>query len=280
MGTVIYHAAKDENKKYKNGKAGDQTKAEVYSRSWYNYPWTAVYEPPTVEIGKAVAEMARLICENDNIGYDQNQRNSLLTQAKKCNWNVKNISVKCECDCSSLGTVVAIGAANAPENTMVVSGNCATSSTIGARLKKCGWKEHTGSKYIASSNYIGAGWILVAKGKHVAINGTNGKYYNGGSSSANSGASSNNTCPYKEPTTVLKYGSYGTGVSWLQWHLNTLIDKGLISGTRLNVDGNWGRKTSTVFKAFQTAYPKAGNSKGKPDGKCGSGSRSILKSLV
>jgi hypothetical protein len=277
MSTVIYQASKDENGKYKNGKAGDQTGQEVYSRSWYSRPWTQVYEPPTDEAGAKCAKTAKEACANNNIGYDQNQRNTLHTLAKKVNYDMTKITTACECDCSSLATDCAI-ASGASESIMIQSGNAATSSTIGERLKKCGWKEHTESKYLTSSDYLGKGWILVYKGHHVAINGTNGTKYNGGSSSANS-SSNGSGCPYTEPTATIKEGDTGTGVSWLQWHLNTLIDKKILTGTKLTVDGEWGTKTSTIFKAFQTKYPSTGTN-GKPDGKCGSGSRKQLKSLV
>lgn len=53
--------------------------------------------------------------------------------------------------------------------------------------------------------------------------------------------------PYKEPTAVLKKGSSGTGVKWLQWQLNSL---GYDCGA---VDGAFGAKTLAAVKAFQRA---------------------------
>lgn len=280
MSTVIYHASKDERGKYSGGKAGDQTGQEVFSRAWYSRPWTAAYEPPTEKIGGKVAKLAKDACDNDCIGYDQSQRNTLLEQARKCIWSLKDIKALCECDCSSLACIVVIAAAEgACESTLYSGGNCKTSSTIGAALKKLGWVEHTEKKYLESSDYIGEGWILVVAGKHVAINGTKGRCYASGSSSANSGADGG-TCPYAEPTATMKKGKRGTGVSWVQWHLNALIDKGiLISVTRLDVDGSWGNNTDAVFKVFQSLYPETGTN-GKPDGCCGPACREKLKACV
>lgn len=280
MSTVIHHASKDERGKYTGGKAGDQTGQEVFSRAWYSRPWTAVYEPPTEDIGKQVAVLSKDACDNDCIGYDQGQRNTLLEQAKKCIWSLRGIKTLCECDCSSLACIVVIAATEgACESTLYSGGNCKTSSTIGAALKKLGWKEHTEKKYLKSSDYLGEGWILVAKGKHVAINGTKGRCYASGSSSANSGADGG-ICPYAEPKTAMRKGKRGTGVSWVQWHLNALIDKGVLLGvTRLDVDGSWGNSTDAVFKVFQTLYPETGTS-GKPDGSCGPACRKKLKACV
>ena len=39
---MIGHAAKDEKGKYSAGIAGDQTKAEVYMRTWYDRPWNCI----------------------------------------------------------------------------------------------------------------------------------------------------------------------------------------------------------------------------------------------
>ena len=279
MSTVIYHAAKDENNKYRGGKAGDQTGTEVYSRSWYNRPWTEVYEPPTPEIGKKVAQLAKSICNNNNIGYDQDNRNTLLAQAEKVKFDFTKITVPCECDCSSLASVLAM-AVGAPKDIMVSAGNCMTTRTIGNALVKCGWKKHTDKKYLTSSDYLGEGWMINYPGHHIAINGTKGAKFNGGSVSANSGASNDDHCPYKEPTSVVKVGMRGTAVSWVQWHLNTLIDMEVIRGVeRLIVDGDWGSKTSHAFRMFQEYYPDTGTNN-KPDGKCGPKARNKLKVLA
>lgn len=271
MSTIIYHAAKDDTGKYKGGKAGDQTGTEVYARSWYPRPWTTVWEPPTIQIGTITAKAAKDACYNDNIGYDQNQRNTLVTQARKNNWNLSKINVPCETDCSALATVCAI-IGGAKESIMIQSGNCATSRTIGARLKKNGWIEHKESKYLENSDYLGAGWILVYEGHHVAINGTAGSKVAGIDITKK-------VCPYKDPVLTLKKGMRSTGVSWLQWHLNILIEKGYLNDKPLTVDGDWGDKTSYVFLHFQEKYPITGTAN-LPDGKCGPTSVRKLKSLV
>ncbi|MCD8052264.1 MAG: peptidoglycan-binding protein [Clostridiales bacterium] len=53
------------------------------------------------------------------------------------------------------------------------------------------------------------------------------------------------TCPYSEPSDTLKKGDDGTGVKWLQWHLNK------VNGAGLSVNGTFGTKTRTAVKKYQ-----------------------------
>lgn len=288
MSTVVYSCGHDERGKYSGGKAGDQSGTEWYGRASYfpSYGWDAVYEPPTEAIGKKVAAQAKAGAANKNIGYDMNQRNTIMTQAEKVDWDLSKIKTACEADCSSSTTACVICGGGATKKQMLGNGtNCPTTSTIGEKLKAAGWKEHKEKKYLTSSDYWGEGWVVNAAGHHVIINGTKGAKYAGGSSSATNGASGGK-CPYAEPTKTLSKGSKGTGVPWLQWHLNTLLAKGIISATyngkkivKLTVDGDWGAQTEKVFAAFQKKYPATGTNN-KPDGKCGPASRKKLKALV
>lgn len=87
-------------------------------------------------------------------------------------------------------------------------------------------------------------------------------------------------CPYKEPTKVLKRGSIGDSVRWLQWHL---IKTGFMAVKnnkgKSNLDGEFGSITLTSVKAFQKKYPECGTNN-KPDGEVGKKSRSKLKAFV
>lgn len=93
------------------------------------------------------------------------------------------------------------------------------------------------------------------------------------------------SCPYGEPKKTLVKGDKGSDVSWLQWHL---IKLGFLSSTYKkadgtiinNIDGSFGKRTDEALRKFQTKYPECGGKDGKPDGKCGSGTRTKLKYLV
>ena len=70
--------------------------------------------------------------------------------------------------------------------------------------------------------------------------------------------------PYQMPKIgVLKKGSKGVGVKWLQWELNR-------HGANLTVDGFFGSKTENALLVYQTSANI------KVDGKCGSQTRKSL----
>lgn len=72
--------------------------------------------------------------------------------------------------------------------------------------------------------------------------------------------------PYQMPKIgVLKKGSKGVGVKWLQWELNK-------HGANITVDGFFGAKTENALLVYQTS---AGI---KVDGKCGAQTRKSLTS--
>jgi hypothetical protein len=72
-------------------------------------------------------------------------------------------------------------------------------------------------------------------------------------------------CPYAEPTKAVKYGSFGTGVKWLQWHLNRF---GFACGA---VDGWFGAKTRAALLAFQKSAGLV------QDGSCGPLTRATIR---
>lgn len=76
-------------------------------------------------------------------------------------------------------------------------------------------------------------------------------------------------CPYKEPTTNVKYGTRGTTAKWVQWQLNRL---GYDCGT---VDGIFGKNSVAALEAFQKdIWP---NDDDQWDSICGKLTRNKLK---
>lgn len=105
MATYIVAARIDENGRARGGKAGDQTGREVMKQALSGSgTWTRILRPPS-GAGTMVAQ-ALAAAGNDNIGYDQSQRETLYEAAKMANWQLANVG-KCECDCSSLVAVLA-----------------------------------------------------------------------------------------------------------------------------------------------------------------------------
>lgn len=204
MAIKIGHASIDENKSTKNGKAGDQTGLEVCIRPWYSKPWTFVLRCKDSSKAEIMAAACENSCANSNIGYDQNQRNSLRTQAKKVNFDISKITVPCECDCSSFVTVCAEAAGiNIPYN----GTNAPTTSTMRTAFTSTGMFEVlTASKYLTSDKYLKRGDILVKPSSHTVMaleNGIN--------------ANSNDTVPPVQISSVVKgvdISSYQGNINW------------------------------------------------------------------
>ena len=177
MATKIGHASIDENGHARGGTAGDQTGREVCTRDWYNKPWIAVIRPNDAKVAEKIAKAMEQACANNNIGYDQNQRTTLYTQAKAKNWDLSKITTKCETDCSAL-VAVCVNAAG-----VAVSKDIYTGNEKQALLNTGKFKALTDKKYISSGEYLKRGDIILGSG-HTAIVLTNGSKIAGGTIAA------------------------------------------------------------------------------------------------
>ena len=204
MATYIVAARIDENGKARGGKAGDQTGKEVMKQTLSGSgTWTKVLRPPR-NAGTMVAQ-ALAAAANDNIGYDQGQRETLYTAAKAANWQLANVG-KCECDCSSLIAVLANCAGFAVSPSMYTGNECAA-------LKAVGFSE---SAYSSASLKVGD--VLWRSG-HTAI-------------VVSTGASS--SAPAPAPSTKIAVdGEWGPATTRaLQKLLGTACD-GIVSNQRI-----------------------------------------------
>lgn len=174
MSVLIGHSSIDENGKAYNGQAGDQTKKEVCTRSWYNKSWDVVIRAKDATMAEKMAIACEQACANDKIGYDQYQRNTLYTQAQKVNFDLSKITTACECDCSSLMCICAI-AAGVPAGALYISGNMRTTRNMRSAFKNTGKFEIlTDSKYLTSDAYLKRGDIIVNEGSHTIMVLSNG----------------------------------------------------------------------------------------------------------
>lgn len=168
MAILIGHASIDENGKSRGGKAGDQTKKEVCTRKWYNKGWDFVLRCKDKSRADRIAIACENACVNDNIGYDQNQRNALDKQASKVNYDLSKIKTPCGCDCSSLMAVCAWSAGIFVPYTK--TGNAPTTSTMRHEFLSTGeFDILTDFKYLISDNYLKRGDILVKEGSHTVM---------------------------------------------------------------------------------------------------------------
>lgn len=226
MSVTIAHASISENGTVKNGVAGDQTKKEVCTRPWYRNGWTCVIRFNEPRMAEKVAQCMENACKNNNIGYDQLQRNTLLAQARKYNYDVSKVNTPCETDCSALVSVACMYA-GVPESALTLSGNCATTRTLQAVLKATGDVQiFTTPLYTANTARLKRGDILLKAGHHVVVVVDTGDN------------------PYKLTSSLLKEGSIGESVAWLQYELNR-------HGANLDVDKQFGVKTKLAVILFQ-----------------------------
>ena len=166
---LIAHASIDETGKIKNGVAGDQTDKEVCTRSWYNKPWNCVIRFTDAGMREKVARCMEMAARNNHIGYDQNQRNTLLNKARKYNYDVSRVTEDCETDCSALVSVACMYA-GVPESFLTLRGNCATTRTLRQILKATGEVEiFTTPLYTQRTEKLLRGDILLKEGSHVAV---------------------------------------------------------------------------------------------------------------
>ena len=174
MAVRIAHASIDENGRASGGQVGDQTTKECCVRTWYNKPWNLLLRPKNSILADKSATFAEKVCANDNVGYDQSNRNSLYAEAKKVNFDATKLPL-CECDCSSLVHTSAIaGGANIPYGS-----NGATTRTLRTVLGNSGYYDIiTNSEYLNSDKLLKRGDILVKEGSHTVIVLDNGEECN------------------------------------------------------------------------------------------------------
>lgn len=226
MAVKIGHASIGEDG-IKNNKAGDQTNKEVCTRSWYASTWHTVLRPIDPEIAEKMARVCEAGCANKNVGYDQNNRNTLRTQAKAVNWDLSKVA-PCECDCSSFMSVCAECAGiDIPYN----NGNAPTTSTMVNAFKSTGeFKVLQETKYLISDEYLKRGDVLVKSGHTVMV------LENGSKANVNE---------TMVKVSVLKKKCKGEAVVALQSIL-TALD--YYTG---DIDGSFGSLSDKAVRAFQ-----------------------------
>ena len=96
----------DERGRAVGGRAGDQTGTELNVHTLAGTgAWTYILRPPASK-ADTIVKQAYAAAKNNNIGYDQNQRTTLFTQAKAKKWDISKITTACETDCSALVAVL------------------------------------------------------------------------------------------------------------------------------------------------------------------------------
>ena len=248
MSVKIGSARIDENGNTTGGEAGDQTGKEVSTQDWYLHSKGWVLLRPDEDYAEDIAQAMEDMCDNSHIGYDQNQRNTLYTQAKAKNWKISSITTDCECDCSSAVRVCLACAG-------ITVSDFNTSSEASTLVNSGYFTKYTASKYTTSSSYLKRGDILVTKTKgHTVV-----VLDDGGSAESSTTISTSSSSGGFDVSTLsnIKSGSKGDQVTTLQLLLNGKNSAGL------SVDGIAGTKTVSAIKSYQKAQSLS------QDGICG-----------
>lgn len=173
---LIGHASGDSRGKLSGDTAGQHGKRkEVFIREWYNRPWSVIIEFKDPAMAEKAAYAMERACGNMCIGYDQSQRNTLLKEARKYDYDPGKVKKDVETDCSALVALCCMYA-GIPESALFINGNSAYTGNLQSLLQKTGTVNvYTEKKRLTSGDYNHRGDILLYTGHHVAIQIEDGK---------------------------------------------------------------------------------------------------------
>ena len=95
------NASIDENSQKGGGKAGDQTGNEVTIKPFTDNRKYSIFRYPDSKVARTIAFYLGDIAANNNVGYDQYQRDTLGNEMAKVNYDPENLATPCETDCSA-----------------------------------------------------------------------------------------------------------------------------------------------------------------------------------
>ena len=250
MAVIIGSARSDERGRITGGKAGDQKSGkEVSIQNYYVHSkgWRVLRAKDAAK-RKLIAQAMKAACANNNIGYDQYQRNTLYYRAQPYGFDPAKVVSACETDCSALVRVCCAFAG-------IKVNDFNTSSEAKVLLASGAFVELKGEKYTKQSAYLMAGDILLTKTKgHTVIVLTSGS----------KAEDEPVNVSYKLGERILRNGSEGEDVEDMQEYLNQL---GYNCG---KVDGDFGDNTEMALIKFQKKHSL------EADGEYGSKSHEAL----
>ena len=250
MSLIVGSARIDENGNLKNGKAGDQTGKEVSTQAYYTHKkgWY-IFRPKSVAHANALATAMKQACDNNKIGYDQNERNGVITQLKKYG-SLDKIATATECDCSSLVRACIIQATGKDVGNITTANEASVLEASGLFEAK---------KSVTGEGMLYNGDILVTKTKGHTVIVVSGR--------ARSTATTSNTSTATK--SYLSKGDKGNGIKTMQ---TMLIACGYSCGS-YGADGDFGSGSDKALRKFQGDYGLT------VDGKYGSKSKAKLESV-
>ena len=242
MAVLIGSARSDERGKATGGKAGDQKSGkEVSTQNWYKHSkgWR-VLRCKIPEARPLIAEGMDMACDNDMIGYDQNQRLTLHENVKPFNFNPSKTTKAVETDCSALARDCILYALRKLGYNIDIP-NFITSNMASTLLATGLFEELKGDKYTEDDDFLLGGDLLVTRTKgHTVICITGG---------SKAGAYTPEK-PKVLGSRILKNGHEGDDVKELQ---SMLIQLGYDLG-KWGADGDFGDATEMAVRKFQKEH--------------------------
>lgn len=253
MSLIVGSARIDENGNLKNGKAGDQTSGEVSTQAYYMHKkgWY-VMRAKSVAHANALATAMKQACDNNKIGYDQNERNGVITQLNKYG-SLSKIATNTECDCSSLVRACIIQACGKDVGNM-------TTANLATTLEKSGLFD--AKKNVTGEGMLYNGDVLVTKTKGHTVIVVSGR-------ARSSTTTANTSTSTSKPKSYLSKGDKGNDVKTMQ---TMLIAVGYSCGS-YGADGDFGSDSDKTLRKFQKDYGL------EIDGKYGTNSKAKLESV-
>ena len=168
----IGHAVHGETGNLKDNKAGDYKGREIYIENWSysafsfsRYHWKYVLRAKDHDLARAIAANMKAVCNNNNIGYDQNSSdNATFYDAAKANgWDIAGVRKKCETTCSNAVSVCL----NAEGVKVPRKWNTSRmkKSLLNTGLFDC----YTDAEFVKSATRLVPGDILLYPGRHTAV---------------------------------------------------------------------------------------------------------------
>lgn len=240
--------------------AGDQTGREVCTRTWYSSPWDTVLRFKDPAKAEKAARACEAGCANENIGYDQGNRNDAQAKAKaeEVGWDLSKIKTPTEVDCSSFMTLCAQCAG---VDVPYVYGNAPYTGNMRAQFTTTGeFEVLTEAKYLNSDAYLKRGDILLNTKSHTAMALENG--------SRSSEQNNTPTATLNTPTTQVKIDpaykfdkalakTYTVTASALNLRSGADVSKPVLKvlphGTRVTCYGYYNKKLDDVWLYVMTA---------------------------
>lgn len=144
----------------KFGHASSPSRGVLVENSSYpvNLQATVLLRPKDLIIAEKSALICEAVCNNDNVGYSQDYRGTLKTEAEKVNYDISKITTKCYTDCSAFMSFCAT-VAGANIDYSYGTPNCGSMKSCFTRYGD--YEAETSSVYLTSLDNLKRGDILV-----------------------------------------------------------------------------------------------------------------------